>query len=156
MKLRIGIDPGSKTGLATWINGALVPYTLTFWGAIKLLDQLHAIKSDPLNLKNDRIPGNIHRRPHAKQTTFHRRLANETQKSYQARMQKIAQNVGENKRDAKLLFEYFDEKGWTYYRMRPRKGSMTKIDAAQFKKITGYKKRTSQHARDAAMLVYGR
>jgi len=33
---------------------------------------------------------------------------------------------------------------------------MTKLDREQFKKITGYEGVTSEHARDAALLVYGR
>lgn len=39
--------------------------------------------------------------------------------------------------------------------LAPRKG-MTKMGAAAFKKLTGWAERTSEHARDAAMLVFGR
>jgi hypothetical protein len=37
----------------------------------------------------------------------------------------------------------------------PAKGA-TKLDPDFFKALTGWKKRTSEHARDAAMIVFGR
>ena len=37
----------------------------------------------------------------------------------------------------------------------PPKNNRTKLDAGTFKKLTGWQERTNEHARDAAMLVFG-
>jgi hypothetical protein len=40
--------------------------------------------------------------------------------------------------------------------MVPPKAGATKWDADTFRRLTGYSGRTSNHARDAALLVWGR
>jgi hypothetical protein len=40
------------------------------------------------------------------------------------------------------------------FEMVAPKGGKTKLSVQTFQKITGYTQRTSEHARDAAMLVY--
>ena len=70
---------------------------------------------------------------------------------------KIAQNVGENKAKAKLLVarchELFGKVN--VIEMTPNKKSATKWTGERFKFQTGWKPRTSEHGRDAAMLVFG-
>lgn len=39
--------------------------------------------------------------------------------------------------------------------MVPPKNNKTKLDATKFKQITGWKERTNEHGRDAAMLCFG-
>jgi hypothetical protein len=68
---------------------------------------------------------------------------------------RIAQNVGENKAKAKLLIEYCDILGLMCFESRPTRRSMTKLSAEQFGQITGWKGQTSEHGRDAGMLVFG-
>jgi predicted glycosyltransferase involved in capsule biosynthesis len=68
---------------------------------------------------------------------------------------KKSQNVGSNKRDAQLLEEFLKNKNIQHYLIRPSKKTMSKIKVDMFEKITGYTERTSQHGRDAAMLVWG-
>ncbi|MGD9157170.1 MAG: hypothetical protein PVG39_02065 [Desulfobacteraceae bacterium] len=66
--------------------------------------------------------------------------------------ERISKNVGENHAVGKLLAQYCEYHGITYELKKP----IGKIDQAQFKAITGWKGRTNQEQRDAAMLVYGR
>ena len=64
-----------------------------------------------------------------------------------------AQNVGMNKREASLLIQWMKENGIDYETIRP---TQKKLNDEQFRRITGYNKRSNQHVRDAAMLVYWR
>lgn len=65
-----------------------------------------------------------------------------------------AQGAGSVKRDASIWEDFLEDYGIPYEMVRPAMRKK-KITAAEFEKITGWTGRTSQHARDAAMLVYG-
>lgn len=65
--------------------------------------------------------------------------------------QKIAMNVGINHASGKLI-EQFCIKHKIPYRLVKPTG---KVDAAYFKRLTGWKGRTNQDVRDAGMLCYG-
>jgi hypothetical protein len=156
----IGIDPGKSTGLAMFERkkGSLSWHeseqgmtwhlqTFSFWQAVKHLADIQLETPDQL-------PKVFIEDPNLVKPTFHRKLGGESMRSYQARMNKISQNVGMNKRDAQLLIDWLSLRGWDYYPVPPRKAA--KVAAEQFKKLTGYSKRSSQHARDAAMLILGR
>jgi hypothetical protein len=65
-----------------------------------------------------------------------------------------AQGAGSVKRDAKIWEDYLKYIGANYMMVRPKK-SLTKLDAETFKATTGWTERTNEHARDAAMLVWG-
>ena len=77
-----------------------------------------------------------------------------SQKSF-AQTLKIAQNIGMNKKESMLLEQFCIKNGLDYTMVKPSKKTMTKLNSEQFKKMTGYSGRTSEHGRDAAMLVYG-
>lgn len=66
---------------------------------------------------------------------------------------KLAQDVGSNKREALLLIQYFERKGFQVKRYKP---TSEKWDKSKFWQITNYKKNVSQHARDACKMVFGR
>lgn len=66
-----------------------------------------------------------------------------------------AQGAGSVKRDCSIWEDFLYESGIHYLKVPPQKG-MTKWDARFFKQMTGWKERTSNHARDAAVLVFGR
>lgn len=71
---------------------------------------------------------------------------------------RIAQNVGENKGKAKLLVQRCQKLFGRHnvIEMTPNKKSATKWTDERFKAQTGWQPRTSEHGRDAAMLVFGR
>ena len=141
-RLFIGLDAGRETGLAIWnaIEQRFdVLTTTTFWEAIALVlaypvDQVLVVIEDPSQNK----------------TTF----SHGTPRTLKAarRREKISRDVGMNQREARLLAEGLARKGYRVRRIRPRS---SKLGAEQFKRLTRYPGRTSQHARDAGMLVFG-
>jgi hypothetical protein len=64
------------------------------------------------------------------------------------------QGAGSIKRDCSIWCEFAELHGIALKSVKPAKGA-TKWDAETFKRVTGWKERTNEHARDAAMLVYG-
>lgn len=64
-----------------------------------------------------------------------------------------SQGAGSVKRDCSIWEEFLTGLGMAFEMPRPNK-AITKWDAIQFKKYTGYTGLTSKHARDAAMLVF--
>lgn len=63
--------------------------------------------------------------------------------------------AGSVKRDAVIWQDALTDWGIPFEMVPPRPG-MTKWNAETFARVTGWKGRTSNHARDAALLVYGR
>ena len=63
--------------------------------------------------------------------------------------------AGSVERDCTIWEDFLKDLGVDYVAQAPRAG-MTKLSAEAFARLTGWKGRTSNHARDAAMLVYGR
>ena len=72
-------------------------------------------------------------------------------KATQARIQ----GAGSVKRDAKIWEDWCKENGYEVVFVKPM-GKGLKKSADEFKRITGWQGRTNEHARDAAMIVYGR
>jgi len=65
------------------------------------------------------------------------------------------QGAGSIKRDCKAWQDFLEDEG-IEFEMIPPRNNMTKTKADFFKSITGWTERTSEHARDAAMLVFGK
>lgn len=65
------------------------------------------------------------------------------------------QGAGSIKRDCSIWEDFLTDKGILFKAVPPMVGG-TKMNEDYFKKLTGWKKRTSNHARDACMLVYGK
>lgn len=143
----IGIDGGKQTGVAIWGGEPkqLLVRTVTFWGCVDLVRAVLDFKEIPnLGLKVVGLTIVIEDVTKNK-PTFRRRGQRE------GVIDRMAQNVGSVKRETELLIERFEQWGLTVKRVPPSK----KLSAATFKRWTGYTGRTSQHARDAAMLVWG-
>ena len=64
------------------------------------------------------------------------------------------QGAGSIKRDCNIWDDYLNDLGVNYVAVPP-KHNITKLNETQFRAITGWTLRTSEHARDAAMLVFG-
>lgn len=138
----IGIDPGKKTGFAVWDSkeGCFEEVmTTTFWEVSEILEETVPVYTVVIE------------DPSLNRPIFLRKLKGETSQGYNRRMYKIAKNVGQNIEQAKLLVERAENLGYTVIKVRPQS---SKKDAKSFKQITGYEGRCSQHARDAAMLVF--
>ena len=143
-RLFLGIDPGQFTGLALWHPGTrkLDLFTTDFWGAIDFLYEQKAFcERDEIHLKVVLEDPNLNKPVFAKKG-----VANN------AALSKIAQNVGQNKRDSQLIAEFLRHEGIETKLVKP---TTSKWSKEEFEKITGYTERCSAHARDAAKLVFG-
>ncbi|KAA6313278.1 hypothetical protein EZS27_035926, partial [termite gut metagenome] len=67
---------------------------------------------------------------------------------------KMLQGVGSVKRDCAIWEAFLTDIHANFELVHP-KNSKTKLKAEAFKKLTKWEKRTNEHARDAAMLVFG-
>lgn len=144
----IGLDPGVKTGFCLYDNTArkiVKLCTLEFWEVFDIISQLNdsyitGIKRLKFVIEN----------PALNKPTFNKEGGNTALK-----MQKIAQNVGYNKREAMLLIEGIRRLGYEVKEVVPSKKSAYKgkITKQFFNKLSGWTGSSSQHARDAGMLV---
>lgn len=129
----VGIDPGTKTGLAVWNGKALsVVQTTTITAALEYVLELS--RSDTVQVyvedcRKRRWFGNAGRE----------RL----------------KGVGSVNRDCAIWEEFCNRHGIRCHMEHPKNGK-TKLSSEQFRKITGWEGRTSEHGRDAAMMVFGR
>ena len=146
----IGLDPGKSTGYAVWDSEKkefLTIETLTFWKAVSEVESLNNYRM--IETGGKEWVSVVIEDPAQNKPTFFRPGTTQRQ------MQKISQNVGANKEHGRLLIERFESLGLQVKRVRPSNKTQTKLTAATFKRITGYSGRTSEHGRDAAMLVFG-
>ncbi|GIV82558.1 MAG: hypothetical protein KatS3mg051_1912 [Anaerolineae bacterium] len=141
----IGIDPGLQhTGLAMWDGERL--YGLATMPAGHALSYVlqHPPESVVVYVED---PG------------LHERLWWDNKgagKRDGARALRIARSVGRNEGAARVIIDTLRARGYHVVTVRPDRGTGSKIPSGQFARITGYRARCSQHARDAAMLIYGR
>ena len=149
--IAIGIDAGTHTGFAVWcFEGETFKdiETTDFWGAIEKIETLRkdnhfiVVIEDVTTIKP--VFG-IEKIYYATKGVLIQKLSAIAAK---------AQNVGGVKRETKLLIDFCEKNGIPLYKKSPNSGSRTKMSSEDFKKLTGYEKRTSQHGRDAAMMIY--
>lgn len=139
----IGIDCGKKTGVAVWDVNAKrfsVIKTVDFWSAYEWVASSFSANETMVYVEDPSQNKPVWRRA--------------TMKDYE--FQKKCQQVGGVKRESLLLIEGLERRGYHVQAVRPNKLSYTKMSAQNFEKITNYNKRTSEHGRDAAMLVFNR
>lgn len=130
----IGIDPGVKTGIAIYRTS---DKTFT------------AIATSSIAQAFDTVV-KLHR-----QATIHVRVEDaRKRKFFGATGRERLQGAGSVKRDCSAWQEFLEYHGIPFDMPSPlQKGK--KITADYFRKMTGYTGRSSQHGRDAALLVYG-
>lgn len=136
----IGIDPGTKTGLAVSEGGKITAvYTLKMYQALALVADYHKRMGDELSVIFE---------------DARQRRWLEKEKSVSEYRGKLM-GAGSVKRDCVIWEEFLEGNGIHYHAQAPTKGA-TKWSEEQFRRITGYQGRTSNHGRDAALLVLGR
>lgn len=132
----LGLDPGVKTGLAIWDRVEKKFHTLV---TVDILEAVELLK----------------RSKEAWPDELFVRIEDPNQRKWFGKTgREVLQGAGSVKRDFKIIRDYLEKNGIPYHAFAP-KDSRTKLDVKQFGKITGCTVRTSQHARDAAMSVYG-
>ena len=131
----VGIDPGVKTGLATWdiIEQKLVAVeTLPILRALGRVSELIAAEG-----KIDLVFEDSRQR-----------------KWFGKAGREKLQGVGSVKRDCGIWQEFCEMHDIKFTARPPQPGS-TKWSSDRFKKVTKWQPRTSEHSRDAALLVFG-
>ena len=148
--LKIGIDPGANTGFCVFNTKTRQIQTIgttDFWSFIDFIQGLvNYCKENNHNPVDELLF--VIENPNLNKPVFTKRYDAKSVNS----LLKVAQNVGENKRDAKLLISYIKKLG---FKVREIKPVTSKWDEPLFRRITKYQGSTSEHARDAAKLVYG-
>ena len=140
--LYIGIDCGKATGFACWESECKAfdaIATLPIHEALDRVRRLHRTYGDELVVVFE----------DARQRKWLPREKSASQ--YRGRLQ----GAGSVKRDATIWEDFCKDLGIRYEATAPKPG-LTKWSAETFARITGWEGRTSNHARDAALLVYGR
>lgn len=147
MAIYIGIDPGDYTGFAVWDSSAMAfvsVQTLPLW---KALDEVKRWR-----YKCQMSPAYVGIKvvfEDARQRKWFEKESNASE--YRGRLM----GAGAAKRDAKVWEEFLQDNCIPFEAVKPRPG-LTKWKAEYWSHVTGWKGRTSEHARDAALLVFGR
>jgi len=140
MSVFIGIDTGVNTGVAVWDSEAKrfsEITTTSIVGAMKIVNDYAAAWPVTIVIEDARKRKWIPRE--------------KTQSEFKGK----AMGAGSVKRDAKI-WEEFSEFYNIPIELRPPRKGMTKWSEDYWQKVTGWTKRTSEHARDAALLVFQR
>lgn len=133
----IGIDTGVNTGYAVWdmkIKSFLAIRTLPIHKAMEII----ANAQDTTWFKDVFV-----RIEDARKRTWFGKAGKEQ-----------LQGAGSIKRDAKIWEDFLTDLGIDFEMVAP-KNNKTKLNAETFKKITKWEGKTTEHSRDAAMLVFG-
>lgn len=140
--LYIGIDTGVHTGLAVWESECKAfdaIATLPIHQALDRVRRLHDAYGEELVVVFE----------DARQRKYLPRERNASE--YRGRLQ----GAGSVKRDAGIWEDFCKDLGIRYEAVAPKAG-LTKWNEKLFKAATGWEGRTSNHARDAALLVFNR
>ncbi|MBO7686786.1 MAG: hypothetical protein J6V72_10405, partial [Kiritimatiellae bacterium] len=137
----IGIDPGKHTGIAVWnteTQDFIRVDTLSIHQALLFVYDFQTLRSKT--------------RVYFEDARQRRWLPKDTSSSeYRGHLM----GAGSVKRDSVIWQDALTDWGIPFEMVPPRAGA-TKWNADTFARITGYTGRTSNHARDAALLVFGR
>lgn len=138
MSIFIGIDTGVHTGFAVWHSDSKYfaeVSTMTITQAmerIKMIAEIRGRENIRLFIED------------ARQRKWFGQTGRERLKG-----------AGSVCRDGKIWEDWCEEQG-LHYRLIAPKNNRTKLSAAQFKTLTKWQGKTSEHSRDAALLIYGR
>lgn len=134
----IGIDPGKNTGFAVWHRDSRYLAEVSTMSITEAIDRVKMM-ADILGKGNIRLFIEDARKRKWYGETGRERL----------------KGAGSICRDCTIWDDFCRELGVEYVMVAPRCNT-TKLNDRQFRAITGWQKRTSVHARDAACLVFGR
>lgn len=128
----IGLDPGTNTGKAVFIDGKLT-------GMMTIAPHeilVHIREARRVIFEDSRLTSHVF-------TTVKNRPA----------ALKMARNVGEVDAWCKLIVAHCEQLGIPCHGISP-KGKGAKMDAEAFNKLTGWSYRSNQHERDAALIAW--
>lgn len=138
-KFLIGIDPDcSKSGVSIIKDGKVQLQNLTFF---ELFDYLNFYRY------KEEKPTVYIECGFLNKSNFHLRT-----KDSDAYNSKIGERIGANFEATKKIIEMLEYLEITYHKIKPTK---SKLNAEQFRMITGITQRTNQEQRDSYMLIHG-
>jgi len=132
--LIFGIDPGSSTGVATFIGGKLVH--LCTISPVEIADKLESVRPSRVIYEDSRLQSHVW-----------------TTSTSKAAASKMARNLGEIDAWCKLIVAVCERLDIPSHGISPL-GKGHKMAADQFERITGWSKPSNQHERDAAMVAW--
>lgn len=144
----LGIDGGVTTGVALWSrkeNKLVDVCSFSFWDAIRYFDKIVKM-ADGMGVTAVVEDPRLIRPVFGKKSDFSRKQT----------YGKISQDVGAMKAYTALMVEWLHEKNIPTILVKPSQYTKTKLDAKTFKNMTKWDKKTNEHSRDAAMLVWGK
>lgn len=134
----IGIDPGKKTGFAVWDHDAKYLAEVDTMSITQAMEKVRMM-ADILGRENIRLY-----------------IEDARQRKWYGRTgRKRLKGAGSICQDSTIWDDFCRDLGVEYVMVAPRCNT-TKLNDRQFRAITGWQKRASVHARDAACLVFGR
>lgn len=138
----VGIDTGTHTGYAEW--SAKEKRFLSV-DSVKIHQAMERIR----NLAESHSDSLMVRVEDPRQRTWFG-----TERMPRDEERKKLQGVGSVKRDASIWEDFLKDLG-VQFEMVPPRQNVTKLSQETFRSYTGWKKKTNEHGRDAAMLVFG-
>lgn len=140
----IGIDTGTHTGVAVWDSSVREFTEITSL-------PIHAALEKVRNLAKFYSFKNLGVTVAFEDARLRKWYGTRTAKQDRDKLQ----GAGSVKRDSAIWEAALKDWGIPYKKVAP-KHNMTKLTDEAFRNITGWTKRTNEHGRDAAMLVFGR
>lgn len=139
----IGIDPGQQTGIALYRAGLLETLlTLAPWEIAAFIERQHESGINRVIFEDSRLQSHI----------FSAHKPGKRVLSHPEQL-KVARNVGQIDGWCHLIFNVCAERGITCHGISPAdKGE--KLNAEQFKSVTGWAGKSNQHERDGAMTAW--
>lgn len=134
MSTILGIDPGSSTGVATYIGGKLVH--LATIEPQEIAARIEAVRPSRVVLEDSRLQSYVW-----------------TTSTSKAAAAKMARNLGEIDALCKLIVAVCAGLDIPAHSVSPL-GKGHKMAADQFQRITGWSKPSNQHERDGAMVAW--
>lgn len=141
----IGIDTGTHTGVAVWDSRQR---TLIQVETLKIHQAMDLVKHWKNKCSDQGARLIVRVEDARKRKWFPKKFSRKGEE------ENVLQGAGSVKRDATIWDDFLADLKVEYQMVEP-KGGMTKYTQERFEALTGWKKRTSEHARDAVMLVFG-
>lgn len=136
----IGLDPGKHTGFAVWVSTSRSFREVATLPIHRAMERVLALSQEG--------PVVVVFEDARQRTWFPKERSNAEYRGH-------LMGAGAAKRDAQIWEDFLTDKGIPFEARKPRAGA-TKWNADYWAKVTGWTGRTSEHARDAALLVFQR
>jgi hypothetical protein len=142
--IAVGIDPGVNTGVAIW---SAKMFSLQSVETMTIIQAMERVLGAWRSAQTQSIELIVIVEDARRRTRFDK--ADKEEEGYREGSRR--EGVGSVKRDSKIWEEFLTHHGIPFEMRMPRG---TKMEPDAFSRLTGWKERTSKHARDAAMVVF--